>query len=109
MKSERLEQIDQIFQSAIDLAPEQRGDFLNQVCAGDSELRAEVESLLSAHREAGEFIEDSASDVAAAMLGKRALTPGRVVGQYQVEAFLGAGGAGEVYLAQDTRLERKLR
>jgi len=109
MKSERLEQIDQIFQSALDLLPEERSDFLNQACMGDAELRAEIDSLLLAHDRAGEFIEDSASDLAAALLRERVLTPGRVVGQYQVEAFLGAGGAGEVYLAQDTRLERKLR
>ncbi len=108
MKSERLEQIDQIFQSALDLLPEERSDFLNQACMGDAELRAEIDSLLLAHDRAGEFIEDSASDLAAALLRERVLTPGRVVGQYQVEAFLGAGGAGEVYLAQDTRLERKV-
>ena len=97
MKPERLEQIDQIFQSALDLAPEERGFFLREACAGDSELRAEIDSLLSAHEQAGDFIEDSASDVAASLLEKKPQRP-RQVGQYKIEKLLGAGGMGEVYL-----------
>src|SRR2546428_958384 len=106
MKPERLEQIDQIFQSVLDLAPEERGVFLREACAGDLELRAEIDSLLSAHEEAGDFIEDSASDVAASLLEKN---PQRVrqVSQYKVEKLLGAGGMGEVHLATD-RMGRKV-
>jgi len=100
MNPERLEQIDQIFQSALDLTPERRAGFLNAACGGDLELRAEVESLLAAYQDAGDFIEDSASDVAASLLEKSPQRP-RQVGQYKIEKLLGAGGMGEVYLATD--------
>src|SRR5437016_1199195 len=110
MKPERLQKIDQVFQSALDLAPGRRAIFLDDACASDSELRREVESLLKAHQDAGDFIEDSASDVAAKLLAEKQtlVRPGQVVGQYLIEALLGAGGMGEVYLAQDKRLGRRV-
>ena len=108
MDPKRLELIDQIFQTALDTDPKSRTVFLDSACGDDIELRSEVESLLSAHRNAGQFIEDSASDVAAAWTMNRALTPGRMLGQYRIEDFIGAGGAGEVYLARDTKLGRKV-
>src|SRR5260370_24557808 len=98
MKPERLEQIDQVFQSALDFAPEQRSVFLNEACASDPELRAEGESLLSAHQLAGDFIEDSASDVAASLLEKSPQPP-RTVGDYRIQKLLAAAGMGEAYLA----------
>ena len=49
MNADRLEQIDRIFQSALDLLPAEREEFLQAQCANDSQLRAEVESLISAH------------------------------------------------------------
>src|SRR5438552_229858 len=110
MKPEPLQKIDQVFQSALDLPPGRRAIFLDDACAGDTELRREVESLLKAHQDAGDFIEDSASDVAAKLLAEKQtlVRPGQVVGQYLIEALLGAGGMGEVYLAQDKRLGRRV-
>src|SRR5215813_1727517 len=98
--------IDQVFQSAIDVSPDCRTKFLDDACAGDTELRAEVESLLNADQAAGGFIQGSASDVAAALLGNRKMAPTQV-GQYQIERMLGPGGMGEVYLAKD-RMGRKV-
>src|SRR5262245_22287187 len=92
--------IDQVFQSAIDVSPDRRAMFLDNACAEDAELLAEVESLLNADQAAGSFIQGSAADVAAALLGNRK-TPPTQVGQYKIERMLGAGGMGEVYLAQD--------
>jgi serine/threonine protein kinase/tetratricopeptide (TPR) repeat protein len=103
MNPERLEQIDRIFHSTLDLPPEQRPGFLASACGDDLRLRAEVESLIAAHQSAGTFIEDSASDVAASLLKNKP----QQVGQYSIEKLLGAGGMGEVYLAKD-RLGRRV-
>ena len=106
MNPQRLEEIDQIFQSALDLAPENRAVFLDRQCGADAELRAEVESLLNAHDKAGGFIQDSASDVAASLLEKNRRPPAQV-GQYTIKDVLGVGGMAEVYLATD-RLGRQV-
>jgi serine/threonine protein kinase/predicted negative regulator of RcsB-dependent stress response len=109
MQHERLERIDELFQSALDLPAEQRSGFVNDACRDDPELRKEVESLLKAHDEVGDFIEESASDVAAKLLGEQQVLArlGQVIDQYQVERLMGAGGMGEVYVVTD-KLGRKL-
>ena len=100
MSPERLKQVDEIFQSAIDLPSERRREFLDEACANDSNLRSEVESLISSHELSGDFIEGSAADVAAAVLGGDSLE-GKQIAQYQVGGRLGSGGMGDVYAATD--------
>ena len=100
MKPERLEQIDGIFQTAIELPPERRSEFLDAACANDPELRSEVESLISFLELSGDFIEGSAADVAASLLASETLR-GKQVAQFQVGDPLGRGGMGEVYAATD--------
>lgn len=109
MQHERLERIDELFQSALDLPAEQRSVFVKDACADDPELRKEVESLLKAHDEVGDFISESASDVAAKLLAEQQIFAriGQVIDQYQVESLVGAGGMGEVYVVTD-KLGRRL-
>ena len=110
MTPERWQQVKQIFNSAIAYRPEERSSFISQACSGDEELRHEVESLIASHEESGSFIDQPAFEVAASLLtGERAeLTPGYSIASYEVLSFISRGGMGEVYLAEDKRLGRKV-
>jgi serine/threonine-protein kinase len=69
-----------------------------------------VESLIKSHERAGSFITEPAMKVAARMMAEDQSTSrlGQTVSHYKVEALLGLGGMGEVYLAEDTSLKRKV-
>ena len=110
MTPERWQQVKQIFDSALKYRPEQRGAFLSEACSGDEELRSEVESLITSHEKEGSFIDEPAYYVAAEMIAneKTELRSGYSIGSYEVISFISRGGMGEVYLAQDKRLNRKV-
>jgi serine/threonine protein kinase len=110
MKPERFQQVETIFQAALKRDPANRVSFLDGACLDDDELRSEVESLLAAHDEAGSFIHLPAVEIAAELMADEQSDAliNHTLGQYKIIAKIGAGGMGEVYLAQDMRLGRKV-
>ena len=110
MTPERWQQVKQIFNSAITYRPEERRLFISQACSGDADLRSEVESLIASHEQSGSFIDQPAFEAAASLLAseRAELNSGQHIGSYEVLAFISRGGMGEVYLAEDKRLGRKV-
>jgi serine/threonine protein kinase len=110
MTPERWERIERIYQAALDQEPTARTEFLDRTCAGDSELRREVVSLLEAHKTDDRFLETPAVEAAARVLADETprLAPGQRLGTYELIAPLGAGGMGEVWRALDPALKRQV-
>jgi eukaryotic-like serine/threonine-protein kinase len=110
MANERWQQIKEVFHSALEREPHERPAFLSEACASDDALRRDVESLIEAHEKEGSFIDTPAFEMAAGWLADEASDSlvGREINHYKVLEALGSGGMGEVYLAQDTRLGRKI-
>ena len=107
---QRWQQVKKIFEGALELHGEHREAYLVGACEGQNELRAEVESLLRSYEVAGSFMEAPAVAQAADTLAEldQKLTPGQRVKHYQIVNLIGEGGMGEVYLANDTTLGRRV-
>jgi len=110
MTPERWQQVKQIFQSAIERPPAERAGFISKACADDPQLRSEVESLISSSDQAGDSIQAIAAEAATEMLADRSTDSivGKQIGHYEVGSLIGRGGMGEVFLALDTSLGRRV-
>ncbi|MGE0887496.1 MAG: AAA-like domain-containing protein [Blastocatellales bacterium] len=110
MTSDKWQRINQIYYAALEHDTAERGIFLNQSCNGDDDLYNEVISLLESNDQAGDFMNAPALEIAAKAisgdLGQSLI--GQRIGHYRIQSLIGAGGMGEIYLAEDTRLNRKV-
>ena len=111
MSPNRWEQIQEFYDAALELEPTQRSAFLEEACGDDEDCASRGRGPADGAREGGKFFGDPRPG-----FGCPGCMPsrdqrhfvGRQIGPYQILSLLGVGGMGEVYLAQDTRLERSL-
>ena len=110
MTREQWQHVTTLVQEALDRPTSEREAFLAAACAGDEGLRHRVDSLIAYFGSSKDLLErpmleawlaDLAGERDAALIGSR-------LGSYQIESRLGSGGMGEVYLALDTTLDRKV-
>lgn len=105
---DRLQKVEELFHAALVLDLNQRDAFLSQASLATPEIIAQVRVLLQAHERAGNFLEAKPilTGLPFAALSESLL--GQEIGHFKILSWLGSGGMGEVYLAEDTKLRRKV-
>lgn len=107
---ESMQQLEELFHEAVGFEPSERANFIARIRGSNPEMAAALESLIAAHEQPDSLIDIPAYEAAAEIIAdpQPALVAGQVVGHYQIVALLGKGGMGEVYLAGDTKLDRRV-
>ena len=110
MKPIDQERVENLFHAALELAPADRVAYISKACGNDQSLYQEVESLVAAFENGNGFIEQPFLELGMKVLSSTSngTLAGKQVGSYKILSPLGHGGMGEVYLAEDTRLARKV-
>ncbi|MEQ1764830.1 MAG: protein kinase [Pyrinomonadaceae bacterium] len=114
MDAARWKQIDELLDAALETDAGGRIDFVTTRAGVDTDLRDQVLELLKAQGQADDFLNDSAMHIAAkAMADDQTEVSAfafinKKIAHFKIERLLGAGGMGEVYLAFDEKLNRKV-
>ena len=105
MNNKDHKKIKKLFNAALEKEPGERERFLSEECGDDVELRHEIESLLSVYESSESFMEEPLVGSPARNLR---LKKGDRIRHYEIIKKIGRGGMGEVYLAMDSQLSRKV-
>ena len=110
MHFEKLHQIEQIYHAVLETPVGERSRFLEESCGADFALRAEIESLLSFEENSGNILDSSPQSLLEEVFTDLLYSNfiGKKINQYEILSLLGEGGMGTVFLAEDTKLERKV-
>ncbi|NIP79174.1 MAG: tetratricopeptide repeat protein [Gemmatimonadetes bacterium] len=100
MSTERRHLVEELFEQALEIPPDDRASWLEDRCRGDGSLRAEVEALVAAHERADGVLERPPPDAGLSVPSAGSVGQRREIGAYRVLREIGRGGMGVVYLAE---------
>jgi tetratricopeptide (TPR) repeat protein/predicted Ser/Thr protein kinase len=106
----RSDRLRQLFEAALELPADDRAAFLDSQCAGDTDLRRELDSLLAAEQDMGSFLDEHDLGAVAAATLPASDDPliGRTIGRYKIIEEAARGGMGVVYRAEQTNPDRQV-
>ncbi len=109
--SDRWNQLETLFHKSLELEPEARSAFLDDSCGEDTELRKELDALLDEVDKPTNILEQPVFEAAHSVVAeshRNAINPGTRISHYEIISLLATGGMGQVYLAEDTSLQRQV-
>jgi hypothetical protein len=110
MADENWQKVRRIFKVALQKDPQARRSYILDACGDDKILLAEVESLVSSFEALNSFMETPGIEIIIGRpeVERKKLERGQCFAHYEIIGQIGTGGMGEVYLAEDKKLDRKV-
>jgi Tol biopolymer transport system component/tRNA A-37 threonylcarbamoyl transferase component Bud32 len=108
MTPERWSVVEELFERSLELPDIERAALLNDACAGDCELRYEVESLVDAHKRSRGYRPGRGTIRPIVDALEAEYYVGCTLGAYKLVGLIGRGGSGSVYRAAEILTNREV-